>query len=192
MSVERKDSMKIVCIDAGHGIETAGKRSPDGRLKEYEFNRAVASRMKPMLEKMGYKVVITCPTEKEVDLNERCNIANRTKADIFVSIHANAFGSTWNDADGWEVLIAKRGSESEKLAKLLEAESKVLGLDNRGIKERTDLCVLNGTHMPAVLIEFGFMTDKEECAMLLSGAFRTKAANATCKAIDCYFKKGVK
>jgi N-acetylmuramoyl-L-alanine amidase len=180
--------MKTVVLDPGHGIETSGKRSPDGRLREYEFNRAVAGRMKPMLVKMGYKVIITCSSANEVDLNERCSIANKANADIFISIHANAFGNGWNDADGWEVLIKKRGGESEKLAMLLEKESKVLALDNRGIKTRDDLCVLNGTKMPAVLIEFGFMTDKEECQLLLSGAFRTKAAAATCKAIDAYLK----
>ena len=181
--------MSIICLDAGHGVETPGKRSPDGRLREYEFNRAIVARMKPVLEKMGHTVVVTCPNEKEVDLNVRCNIANKAKAEIFISVHANAFGNDWNDSDGWEVLIRNKGGKSEKLADILQQESKVLGLDNRGIKTRDDLAVLNGTHMPAVLIEFGFMTNKIEESKLLSGDFRNKAAAATCKAIYRYFKE---
>lgn len=179
--------MKI-CLDAGHGIETPGKRSFDSRLREYEFNRAIVKRMKPLLEKMGHTVIITCPDEKDVPLGKRCDIANKADADIFVSIHANAFGNTWNSATGWEVLICEKGGKSEQLGKFFEEESKVLGLNNRGIKINEHLAVLNGTRMPAVLIEHGFFTNKEEMQKLLSGDFRNKAASANCKAIDKYFK----
>lgn len=181
--------MKIVVLDAGHGATTPGKRSFDSRLMEYEFNRAIASRMKPILEKMGYKVVLTAPTNADVSLNKRCDIANKEQADIFVSIHANASGKTWNDANGWEVIICELNGNSEALAKCFEDESEVLGLRNRGIKVNENLVVLNGTRMPAILVEHGFFTNKEECKKLLSGKFRKAAAEANCNAIDKYFKE---
>lgn len=182
--------MKIVCLDAGHGEFTPGKRSFDSRLREYEFNRAIAKRMKPILEKMGYKVILTCPTNSDVELIDRCKIANENHADIFVSLHANAYGNAWNDSNGWEVLINKKGSNSELLAKAIEEESiPYLGIKNRGIKTNEHLYVLNGTHMPAVLIEHGFFTNKKEMQLLLSGDFRNKCAAANCKGIDNYFKE---
>lgn len=94
-----------VCIDPGHGIESPGKRSIDSSLKEYEFNRDIVKRMKPLLEKAGVQVIITAPTEKDISLGERCRIANSSKDGLFVSIHGNAFGSTWNDANGWETFV---------------------------------------------------------------------------------------
>lgn len=179
---------KVICLDAGHGATTPGKRSFDSRLQEHEFNRAIVDRMKPILEKKGYKVILTAPTNADVPLNKRCDIANKGQADIFVSIHANAVGKTWNDANGWEVIVCELNGNSEALAKCFEDESAVLGLRNRGIKVNDNLAVLNGTRMPAVLVEHGFFTNKEECKTLLSGKFRKAAAAANCRAIEKYFK----
>lgn len=180
--------MKI-SIDPGHGIETAGKRSFDGLLLEHEFNLDVAHRLKKYLELAGIKVVMTRDDEHDVSLAERCRIANAAKADIFISIHANAFGTTWNDARGWEAYVWKKGAQAEKIAEAIRSESiPLLGLNDRGVKE-ADFYVLKNTTMPAVLIEHGFYTNKEECALLKTSNFREKCAVADAKGILKYAGK---
>lgn len=186
--MKKKVVKKIVCLNPGHGIETPGKRSFDGKLREYEFNRNIAKRMTPILKKMGYDVINTCPTDSDVSLANMCKIANDGHADVFISLHANAFSTTWNDASGWEVLIPEKGGNSEKLAQFIHKESLVLGIKDRGVKVDEHLYVLNNTRMPCVLIEHGFFTNLVEMKKLLSGAFRQSCAETNCKGIDAYFK----
>lgn len=175
--------MKLVCIDAGHGKETPGKRSFDGSLREYEFNRDVAIRIKKHLERHGAKVLLTAPSDADTNLANRCKIANVAKADIFVSIHANAYGTTWNDANGWEIFVCKGSITGKKLAQAIRSESiPHLGLKDRGIKDN-ELYVTTNTNMPAVLIEHGFYTNLVEMGKLKSDEFRQKCALADARGI---------
>ena len=174
--------MKI-CLDAGHGIGTPGKRSPDCTLIEYEFNRDVTMRLKKILENHGIEIILTCYDDVDVPLGSRCKIANQNKADYFVSIHANAYGECWNDARGWEALIIGKGGKAERLAECIRKHSiKDLGLKDRGVKVQ-NCQVLRDTNMPAVLIEHGFYTNKEECGILKTEGFRQKCAEADAKGI---------
>lgn len=172
-----------ICLDAGHGKETAGKRSPDGTLLEYEFNRDVTNRLKSILEKHGIEVLLTCDDEHDIDLTTRCMYANDNKCDYFVSIHANAHLEAWTDANGWEIYVVGTGGKAEKLAKCIQKHSIAdLGLRDRGIKV-ANFTVLKDTDMPAVLIEHGFYTNKEECEKLKTDSFRQKCAEADAKGI---------
>lgn len=178
----------LVCIDAGHAKSTAGKRSFDGTLLEYEFNRAVAKLLKYQLERHGVKTIYSCDltTDKDISLSERCRTANNAKADLFISIHANAFGSDWNSANGWEIFHHKNSTKGKQLAEAIRKTSiPYLGLRDRGIKT-SDFTVLIKTNMPSVLIEHGFYTNKEECAKLKSEEFRKKCAIADAKGILNY------
>ena len=178
----------LVCIDAGHAKSTAGKRSFDGSLLEYEFNRTVANLLKYHLERHGVKVIYSCDinTEKDISLTERCKTANNAKADLFISIHANAFGETWNSANGWEIYHHENSTKGKALASAIYKESvPYLGLRFRGIKPYS-FTVLTRTNMPAVLIEHGFYTNKEECEKLKSGEFRSKCAIADAKGVLNY------
>jgi N-acetylmuramoyl-L-alanine amidase len=177
-----------VCIDAGHAKNTPGKRSFDGTLLEYEFNRYVASVLKYHLERHGVKTMYSCDvdTATDISLSSRCKTANDAKADLFVSIHANAFGTTWNDANGWEIFTYKGSTKGTKLAEAIRKESiALLKLKDRGIKTDS-LYVTKHTSMPAVLIEHGFYTNKEECAKLKDTEFREKCAIADAKGILAY------
>lgn len=180
----------LVCIDPGHAKNTAGKRSPDGSLREYEFNRDVSKRLKTILERHGVKVIFSCNIESDVDasLASRCKTANDAKADLFASMHANAHGNgaEWTSGNGWEIFHCKGSIEGEKLAKAIqEASIPELGLKDRGIKTN-NLYVTKNTDMPAILIEHGFFTNKEECAKLKSSTFREKCAIANAKGILKY------
>ena len=179
-----------VCIDAGHAKNTAGKRSPDGTLREYEFNRYVAKRLKYHLERHGVQTLYSCDIETDVDisLSERCALANSSGADVFVSIHANAHGNgaEWTSGNGWEIFIYKGSTKGKAIAEAIRKESiSLLGLKDRGVKTDS-LYVTGNTNMPAVLIEHGFYTHKEECAKLKDSAFREKCAIADAKGILAY------
>lgn len=190
--IEEEKKMPIVCLDAGHGKDTAGKRSPDGTLLEYEFNRDVANRIEEILARHDVDV-LTCYGDNDTPLNERCAMANLFKADYFVSIHANAHDTsvqdeegtmhlTFNSASGWEIYVISKGGKAEQLAKKIHKHSQELGLKDRGIKVG-NFQVLRDTDMPAVLIEHGFYTNQEECEKLKSDSFRQRCAEADAKGI---------
>lgn len=179
--------MKI-CLDAGHGESTAGKRSFDGTFREYEFNRDVAQRLCSILKRHGLEVFYSCDLSLENDtpLSTRCKNSNNGKADLFVSIHANAYGTTWNDANGWEIYYCEGSTKGQKIAECIHDESvKMLGLKDRGVKAGK-FTVLTDTNAPAVLIEHGFYTNKVEVEKLLSDDFREKCAIADAKGILKY------
>ena len=178
----------LVCIDAGHAESTAGKRSFDGTLREYEFNRAVAVLLKYHLNRHGIETIFSCDLDiyEDVSLSERCRVANNAKADLFISIHANAYGTTWNNANGWEIFHHKNSANGKRLAGAIQKTSiALLGLRDRGVKI-SDFTVLTKTNMPAVLIEHGFYTNKEECEKLKDVEFRKKCAIADAKGILNY------
>lgn len=181
--------MKIM-LDAGHGPDTNGKRSPDGRLREFHFNSSVADELKKRLVLDGHTVFFSHQSGKDVPLHERTQLANRLKADLFVSIHANAFGSAFNSANGIETFtFTKPLAASVKLAQVIQ-QSLILstGRKDRGVK-RADFAVLRDTKMPAVLVECGFMTNRTEAALLLSDAYRKSCARAIAFGIGRYANK---
>ncbi len=93
--------MKILTtllIDAGGGPETAGKPSPDGLLREFSFNSAVADLVKHYLIEEGFTVIFAHKTQEDVSLFTRVKLANSHNVDAFVSIHTNAFDNDWNCA----------------------------------------------------------------------------------------------
>jgi N-acetylmuramoyl-L-alanine amidase len=180
--IKEEEKMPKVCLDYGHGASTAGKRSPDGTLLEYEFNRDVGRRIKAILERHNVAVIETVEDDTDLALVSRCGVANFYDCDYFVSIHANADKETWTSANGWGIYILSKGGKAEELAKKIQKHSKELGLKDRGIKT-ANFTVLTDTEMPAVLIEHGFYTNKEECEKLKSDIFRQKCAECDAKGI---------
>ena len=178
--------MKIV-LDAGHGYETAGKRSPDG-IREYEINRAIAIYTRDLLTAyQNVSVFFTHSDKRDVPLKTRTEQANTMNVDCFISIHANAYGDgkTWNSANGIETFIHPVANvEAVELAELVQKHLFIsTGLRNRGVK-RANFHVLRETKMTAILIECGFMTNKEEMKLLKTDAFRKACAEAIVKGIS--------
>lgn len=118
--------MKIL-IDNGHGEETPGKRSPDGRLREYKYCREIAAEIVNELRAKGYDADLLVPEEKDVSLTERVRRANAQcaklgKANVcLVSVHNNAAGSgaQWMAARGWEAWTSKGQTGGDRLAECL-------------------------------------------------------------------------
>ncbi|WP_342506184.1 N-acetylmuramoyl-L-alanine amidase [Sporosarcina sp. FSL K6-2383] len=182
--------MKIM-IDAGHGPETAGKRSPDEVLREFSFNNAVANLVKQYLVKEGLTVFFAHNEHKDVPLSERTSYANKMNVDAFISIHANAYGTNWNSANGIETYIYPTASKGSVVLASLVQRSLISACNrtDRGVK-KANFAVLRETRMPAVLIECGFMTNRQEAALLLNQAYRQQCARAISFAITAWVYRG--
>lgn len=171
-------------IDAGHGFNTPGKRSFNG-MREYEFNRVVASYVKSLLETyQNVTVYFAHSDERDVPLKERTDTANRLKVEAYISIHANASGTTWNEARGIETFVyTTRPNEAVELAQKVQKYLVTMtGERNRGIKT-DNFHVLRETNMTAILSECGFMTNKEDEALLESDSYRRTCAEAITRGI---------
>ena len=184
-----------VCLDPGHGVESTGKCSPDGTYFEHEFALDMGRRVKALLERHGVAVVMTrtdehCPTGKAdtADLNRRVAISDQAGADLFVSLHSNAqAGSGWGTVKGYGIytsappVTAARNVAARKL--LARAREAGVAIWGGGLFHDIDLLVTRKTKAPAVLIEHGFHTHREETALLMSDAYREKLAEADAKGI---------
>ena len=171
--------MKVL-IDNGHGSNTPGKRSPDGRLREYAYTREIASRLEMELRKNGIDAERIVKEEIDVPLAERCRRANEYKASeaILVSIHCNAAGngSDWMSARGWEAWTSVGKTKADRLATCLyeDAEHCLPGMKIR--KDMTDgdpdkesgFYILKHTKCPAVLTENLFQDNRKDVEFLLS------------------------
>lgn len=181
--------MRII-LDAGHGPKTAGKRTPDGKMKEYAFNSVVTSLIKKELDSHGIIVIFSHSDDIDVPLRERTSLANKLKVQAFVSIHANAYGSNWNEVSGIETYTyLKPSADSIILANHIQ-NSLCTSVErkNRGVKKK-DLAVLRDTNMPAVLVECGFMTNKEEARLLQTDEYRLQCAKGIATGIKLWVKK---
>ena len=177
--------MKIF-IDNGHGLMTAGKRSPDGQFREAFYNREIAKRVVADLVDRGYDAELLVPEDDDVSLEERVRRVNTAcfllgKANvILVSIHVNAAGngSKWMNATGWSVYTCKGRTASDKFAECL-CESAIKNFPGRRI--RTDMSdgdmdweenfyILRKSLCPAVLTENFFMDSHSDLEYLQSKA----------------------
>ena len=113
--------MKIF-IDNGHGLMTAGKRSPDGQFREPFYNREISRRVVSDLQDRGLDAELLVPEDDDISLAERVRRINAAcfllgkRNVILVSIHVNAAGngSKWLNATGWSVYTCKGQTESDK------------------------------------------------------------------------------
>jgi N-acetylmuramoyl-L-alanine amidase len=185
---------KLIAIDDGHGMETAGKRTPviselGGRvIKENEYNRAVAEKLSVILQACGFRTMFTAPETGDTSLGTRVSRANSAGADLLVSIHYNANTGSFatNKASGVEVL-AGSSSASKKVASLVVAElAKGTAQKNRGVKDGSWLAI-NKVNCPMILVEGGFMDDLREAMLMVNSSFQLECAQEIAKGICNYF-----
>lgn len=149
-------------------------------MKENDFNRVVVDKLASYLNQLGINTIKVAPEINDTPLETRVKRANQSNADYYISIHVNAYGTSWNDANGFETLIFS-GADSKTVEFAEHIHGKCItatGLRNRGIKERPDLYVLKSTKMPAILLECGFMTNKKEAELLVTDEYRDTVAKA--------------
>lgn len=195
----------IVLLDNGHGIDTAGKRSPDGRLREYEYAREIVQRVHGELGKLigtgNIKVLI--PEKEDISLKERCRRANAVCKDygaknvILISVHCNAAGADgkWHEARGWSAHVSLNASVNSKtLARRLIEAAETNGLKIRKYSHQVpyveqNLAICRDTICPAVLTENLFQDNKEDVDFLLSEKGKQVITKVHVEGIMSYIKK---
>lgn len=190
-------SKKRIALCDGHGMSTAGKRTPMipklGRsVPENEFNRAVVKILDTELRRCGFETLLVAPGDDDVPLKTRTDRANAWKADLYVSIHYNALDGKFdgNDPEGHSIHIQPGSVQSRKAAQcILKYLVQGTAQKNRGIVEQ-NLHVTRETKMPAILSENGFMDNLREALLMASPEFQKEVAVEHAKGICDYF--GVK
>lgn len=170
----------IVVLDPGHGGKDPGAIACNG-VHEKVINLSVARQVASLLRQKGIKVVMTRSSDTFVDLEDRAAIANRHRADLFVSIHADSNQNS--QRRGFSVFIARRCSvESRQTArKMLDSLGKS-GLQNQGLRQ-ADYRVLVKTKCPAVLVEMGHLSNWREAGLLSNSGFQSRMASAIAEGV---------
>lgn len=188
-----------VAVDAGHGSNTAGKRTPDG-FREHWINVCTASFCEQALKRCGIDVLRVAwddnnaKDDEDVALSTRQKLIKANKCNVSVSFHANAYGNGWNDAQGVETLISdKAPGDSRALANIVQSYLiKGTPQKNRGVKTQS-LAMCNCTSLgvkAAILCEIGFMTNKAEADLMKTDRFCREQAEEVAHGICDYL--GVK
>ena len=172
-------------LDAGHGLKTAGKQTPDG-IKEWTINDKVRDKIVSILADYDCEIIHTDNNEGNTDegLSTRLNRYINAGVDVFVSIHHNALMGKWNTATGVEVYTDKNPTDADKrLANLVYNKLvEYTGLKGRGIKKEA-FAVINQNNIPAILVEGGFMDGKSDYKVITSDEGQTAYANAVAEGI---------
>lgn len=191
-------SKKIIAIDAGHGSNTAGKRTPAG-YREHWINVRCSYFFEKAVKRCGFGTIrsgwndTNAKDDPDPSVTSRENAIRASGADAVISWHANAYQNAWNSAQGVSTIIHitenKRG-DSEKLAKLIQAEL-IKGTDqkNRGVKTG-NFGMCNAVYMKcdaAVIIETGFMTNQREADLMQTDEFCREQAEDACRGLCAYY-----
>lgn len=188
-----------ILLDAGHGIDTPGKRSPDGVFREYLWNRDIAERVHALLDAGGYDVDLVVTETNDIALktrvrriNEVCSLHGAGNV-LLISIHANAAGdgTKWMTAQGWSCYTTKGVTESDKVADALykafesEFSDRKIRRDfsDKDADWEEDFYLIKKASCPAVLLENFFYDNKEECAWMLKEESKARIARAIYKGI---------
>lgn len=190
--------MKVI-LDNGHGKNTPGKQSPDGRLKEYSYTREIVQGIHQQLSKEGIDSEILVPEEEDISLSNRVSRANKIYADnnkqaILISVHCNAARSDgkWESARGWSVFIAQNASSNSKnLANCLAKSASESNLKMRyGAPNQLywvqSLAICRDTKCPSVLTENLFQDNKQDVEFLLSDEGKKTIINLHVEGIKKY------
>ena len=172
-------------VDPGHGGKDTGALGRGG-MNEKEIVLSVGLQVARQLEARGATVITTRTTDRFIELSDRAAIAQRSRADLFVSIHADAAPNNHN-ASGFSVHIYNRASlQSQKAAYAILNAVKRAGIETRGIY-RGNFYVLREHSRPAVLIECGFLTNAGDRRLLNDPAHRQRLASLIVEGIADYF-----
>lgn len=169
-----------VVIDAGHGGKDPGATS---RLGYYEktINLQIATRVASLLRRKGLNVIMTRDTDTFIELENRAAVANRNGADMFVSIHADSNADP--SLRGFTIYIARSAPWSSYNAAQAISRAMTAVSSTRGI-QRADYRVLVHSRGPAVLIEVGFLSNRQDAALLRDSSYQNRLAQVIADGIS--------
>lgn len=197
--------MKII-LGTAHGSNVAGKRSPDGRLREYQYSREIVGRVEKALLAEGYDVVVDLRQDYEPSLAFRVRVVNNlcdqygTKNCFYVSIHVNAAGmGEWKNASFWTVWTSRGQTRGDVLANCLyNAACDVLRPMGKSVKGEwsdgdadyeANFYVLKHTKCAAALTENFFQDCRKDVDWLLSEEGKQAIVDVHVQGIQNYINK---
>jgi len=177
-----------VVVDPGHGGHDPGTQGLGGAsVPEKDIVLNIANELAVMLAARGLDVIPTRNTDRFITLEGRASMADRTGADLFVSIHVDA--SRNHNASGMTVYISRDASAgSRQAADAIYASLRQAGFESRGIKH-ADFHVLAKHSRPAVLVECGYLTNPSDASSLNTAAYRSRIASAIANGIVRYLSQ---
>lgn len=187
---------QIIAIDPGHGGIDSGANG--NGFAEKDITMAISLKLADILKANGAQIVMTREGDndyytrgkggKRNDLLKRCEIINSSGANLFVSIHCNAIRD--QRVQGAQVFYAK--NEDKILAETVQRSLKNFPPGNRRqAKQDNDIILLKATAIPGVLIETGYITNKNEAALLADSVYQQKLAEQIAKALAYHISQNV-
>lgn len=189
-------SGKNITVDPGHGGSDPGAVGYAG-TKEKDITLKIAGKVRDILTAKGAKVTMTRVSDNDVygsnatdaqELQSRVDVAERNKADVFVSIHCNA--STNREIGGMSTYYYPKTEYDKQIASSIQNKiTGAFGLEDLGIRQ-AGFYVNKRSSMPTALVETAFLSNVKEEKLLLSNWFQTKMAEAIASGIENYFNGG--
>ncbi|MEG6523382.1 N-acetylmuramoyl-L-alanine amidase CwlD [Desulfotomaculum sp. 1211_IL3151] len=189
---------KIIVVDPGHGGRDPGKIGVSG-VAEKEINLEVSKRLATVLGQMGATVIMTreedidlsdnsttgWKSKKQQDLTRRTELANGKNADLFISVHCNAYTSPREH--GAQVFSQPGSEDSKRLAECIQSEMTGILKNTTRKAKQVDYFALRKTKMPATIVEIGFITNHKEEEMLRDSLYQSKVAWSIAAGIIKYY-----
>ena len=190
-------SGKIVVLDAGHGGLDGGANVND--VMEKDIALKVTLKLRDYLQEQGALVILTREDDADVanedtqgirnrkqeDLRNRVELINNSEADLFLTIHLNAFPSS--SSKGAQTFYTTRFEENEQVAKFIQAEI-IRNLENTKREPRLirRVYLMEQAKKPGALVEVGFLSNPEERERLVQDSYQEKLAASIYKGVLRY------
>ena len=192
------ESRPVVIIDAGHGGEDGGAIGVNGAF-EKDINLSIAKKIEALLSQKGIKCVLTRDEDillydrkqdyqgrkKILDMQARKKIVEGYENAIFISIHQNSFGQA--KYSGFQAYYSPNDARSYELVSLIERSVKNnLQPNNKRASKVSNgnIYLLDHINCPAVLLECGFLSNADECALLCTEDYQNKLCEVICAGIE--------
>ncbi|MCB2353278.1 N-acetylmuramoyl-L-alanine amidase [Clostridium estertheticum] len=211
---KQKDLAKVVVIDPGHASitsleqekqapgstimkikEPGGAQGINTKTPEYVVNMAVAVKLKVLLIKKGYTVIMTKTENKQMLGNiARAQVGNDSKANLVIRIHADSNDNS--SVSGASMLVPTDTKNTDPIYKLSKQYGQVVfrnlinnvGMNDRGVVERDDMTGFNWSKVPVILVEMGFLSNTSEESLLITESYQDKVAKGLAEGIDAALK----
>ncbi|HWR41817.1 MAG TPA: N-acetylmuramoyl-L-alanine amidase [Sporomusa sp.] len=189
---------KVIAIDPGHGGSDPGAIGPS-QYQEKTATLAVAQNVRTLLEKAGARVIMTRQDDRDVygpnasavdELKARSTAANSRKADVFLSIHMNAFPD--RTVGGTSTYYYQKTKYDSMLARALQTSLIEAGKLQDRRTNPANFYVIKRTQMPAALIELAFISNPDEEKLLSSPDFQQKMSLGIVRGLERFFDQAAK
>ncbi len=186
MSGDTQEKKQCIVIDAGHGGDDPGKVGINGAL-EKDINLQIAQKLKILLEMEGLEVIMTrtdgeglydsgAENKKVQDMKRRIALIEKTVPALTVSIHQNSYPEEY--VKGAQVFYYKDSADSRQAAEIMQnsLRDRLDSENRREAKSNTSYYLLKKTSSPVIIVECGFLSNREEAEKLSDEEYQQRVA----------------